>query len=97
MVTDEQIIEAVRSGTHTLVPMPVGRRKWYVGSYGNADIEKDAFVLILDLFSDEFEGEMMCGLMMGELVRCEGEWNIEDARSGKYGPPSDNPDDQIPF
>lgn len=76
-MTDEQIINAVRSGTHTLVQMPVGRRKWYVGKYANADIDAGALVLILDLSDDEFEGEQMCGLMMGELARCEGEWDID--------------------
>lgn len=96
-MTDEQIIEAIRSGTHTLVPMPSGERKWYVGHYGNADIAPDAFVLILDLFDDKYEGEDMCGLMMGELIRDAGEWNIQDARAGKYKTAQDDPDEQIPF
>jgi len=68
-MTDEDIVKAVRSGTHTLVPMPTGERKWYVGHYANADIAPDALVLILDLFDEHFEGEEMCGLMMGELTQ----------------------------
>lgn len=67
-MTDQEIIDAVRSGTHTLVPAPIGDRKWYVGHYGNADIEPDALVLILDLFDEQCEGEEMCGLMMGGLT-----------------------------
>lgn len=68
-MTDAQIIEAVRSGTHTLVPAPIGGRKWYVGHYANADVAPDALVLILDLFDEQCEGEEMCGLMMGGLTR----------------------------
>ncbi len=67
-MTDEQIVKAVRAGTHTIVPMPLGKRKWYVGSYANADIEPGAFVLILGLFDDQYEGEEICGLMMGGLT-----------------------------
>lgn len=67
-MTDEQIIRAVRNGTHTLVPMPVGDRKFYVGEYADADIRPDALVLILDLFDDKCEGEEMIGLMMGDLT-----------------------------
>ena len=68
-MTDDEIIEAVRSGTHTLVPAPIGDRKWYVGHYADADIAPDALVLILDLFDEQGEGEDMCGLMMGCLTR----------------------------
>ena len=87
-MTDEQIIEAVRSGTHTLVPAPIGDRKWFVGHYADADIAPDALVLILDLFQDQFEGEEMCGLMMGELAR------DDDASPG---PPTATFDDDRPF
>ncbi len=38
-MTDEQIIDAVRSGTHTLVPMPGERRKFFVGYIKDADID----------------------------------------------------------
>lgn len=68
-MTDEEIIEAVRSGTHTLVPAPIGDRKWFVGAYGDVDLAPDALVLILDLFDEHGEGEEMCGLMMGGLTR----------------------------
>lgn len=70
-MTDEEIVEAVRSGTHTLVPRPIGDRKWFVGCYGDADIAPDALVLILDLFDGTGEGEEMCGLMMGALTQEE--------------------------
>jgi hypothetical protein len=96
-MTDEQIVEAVRSGTHTLVPMPVGRRKWYVGPYGCAAVAASALVLILDLFDDECEGEEMCGAMMGELTRCDEEWSIQDAKAGKHKSVSSVDDGEIPF
>lgn len=54
---DEDIVKAVRSGTHTLVPMPTGDRKWYVGHYGDCNTAPYALVLILELFDDKFEGE----------------------------------------
>lgn len=76
-MTDDEIVKAVRSGTHTLVPMPVGERKWYVGHYGDCECGPDDLVLILDLFEDKFEGEAMCGLMMGELTQA-----AADARAG---------------
>jgi hypothetical protein len=66
-MTDDQIVKAVRSGTHTLVPSPIGARKWFVGEYADADVAPDALVLILDLFDEQGEGEEMCGLMMGCL------------------------------
>lgn len=65
-MTDAEIVKAVREGTHTLVPMPVGDRKWFVGCYGDAEIVDDALVLILDL--EDCEGEEICGLMMGGLT-----------------------------
>ena len=86
-MTDAEIVQAVRTGTHTLVPMPVGERKWYVGHYADADVAPDALVLILDLFEDKFEGEEMCGLMMGELTQAAGDirrsWSNEDASDDK--------------
>jgi len=66
-MTDAEIIKAVREGTHTLVPMPVGDRKFFIGNYGDCDITDDNFVLILDLYDDKFEGEEMIGRMMGDL------------------------------
>lgn len=82
-MSDEEIVAAVRSGTHTLVPMPGDGRKFYVGYYGDADIERNALVLILDLFQDKFEGEEMIGLMMGELTQAafdmRAKWRDEDA------------------
>lgn len=72
MTYEEQnaaILKAVRDGTHTLVPMPVGDRKFYIGRYGECDIKPDAFVLILDLDEDKFEGEEVIGHMMGDLTK----------------------------
>jgi hypothetical protein len=95
---DAAIIRAVRDGTHTLVPRPIGDRKFYVGHYGDADIEPDALVLIIDLKQQQFEGEEMIGRMMGDLTDAgDGEWNAEDAKAGKYAHLSDTDDDSIPF
>ena len=67
-MTDDQIVQAVRRGTHTLVPMPIGHRKFFIGAYADADIADDAYVLILDLDEDQFEGEDVLGCMMGGLT-----------------------------
>lgn len=67
-MTDDEIINAVRDGTHTLVPMPFDGRKFYVGHYGDADCPPDQLVLILTLDQSKFEGEEMVGLMMGGLT-----------------------------
>lgn len=94
---DAAILKAVRDGTHTLVPMPGDGRRFFIGRYGDCDIKPDAFVLILDLNPEQFEGEEIIGHMMGDLtsVADDGEWNIEEARAGKYAPLKD--DDSIPF
>lgn len=86
-MTDEEIIAAVRSGTHTLVPMPGDGRKFFIGSFGDAEIEADNFVLILDLDADKFEGEEVAGAMIGELTA--------SAMDGRGSGPCDDKD--IPF
>lgn len=78
-MTDEQIIDAVRSGTHTLVPMPGKRRKFFVGYIKDADVDGKTFGLILDLNPDDFEGEEMIGLMMGGLCRHASDGAVHNA------------------
>jgi len=68
-MTDQEIVRAVRSGTHALVPMPYDGRKFYIGRIEDADITSDAYVLILDLYPEKFEGEEIGGIMMGGLTR----------------------------
>lgn len=95
---DAAIIKAVRDGTHTLVPRPFDGRKFFVGHYGDADVDPDALVLILDLNDEQGEGEEMIGLMMGGLTAAaDGEWNAEDAKAGKYADLARADDDSIPF
>lgn len=96
-MTDEQIIEAVRSGTHTLVPSPYDGRKFYVGNYGDADIANDSLVLILDLKDDAGEGEEMIGLMMGGLTRHASDCAAHNAPALPPGPCDCRTDDEIAF
>ena len=56
-MTDEQIIEAVRSGTHALVPMPIGKRKFFVGYIKDAGFDDEAFGVFVDLWPSQCEGE----------------------------------------
>lgn len=78
-MTDEEIIKAVRDGTHTLVPMPIGERRFFIGYTKDADLPDDHYGLILDLDPDKFESEEVGGCMMGGLsASADGEWNIED-------------------
>lgn len=67
-MTDAEIVQAVRSGTHALVPMPRDGRKFFIGNYADADIANDQLVLILDLFADRYEDDEMLGVMMGEMT-----------------------------
>ena len=93
-MTDEQIVEAVRSGTHTLVPMPGSGRKFFVGYVKDADVSADTFGLILDLNPDEFEGEEMLGLMMGGLSRHASDCATNNEPAFPNGPCRD---DEIAF
>lgn len=78
-MTDEEIIKAVRGGTYTLVPTPIGERKFFIGYTKDADLPDDHYGLILDLDPDQFEGEEVCGCMMGGLTAsADGERSIED-------------------
>jgi hypothetical protein len=89
-MNDAEIIKSIREGTHTLVPMPVGDRKWFVGCYGDANIAADTFVLILDLKDDDYEGEEMCGFMMGGLTAAAAQNVMTDGFDRTY-------DDKTPF
>ena len=95
-MTDEQIVEAVRSGTHTLVPMPGSGRKFFVGYVKDADVSADTFGLILDVNPDDFEGEEMVGLMMGGLCRHASDCATHNAPALPNGP-CDCRDDEIAF
>jgi len=96
-MTDEQIVKAVREGTHTLVPMPVGERKFYIGAYGNADVQPNDFVLILDLNADQFEGEEIVGHMMGDLTRHASDCSLHNEPALPAGPCDCKHDDEIAF
>jgi hypothetical protein len=76
-MTDEEIVRAVRSGTHAIVPMPGDGRKFFIGRIGDADVDPDAYVLMLDLYPSKFEGEEIGGIMMGELTT-----DAAEARAG---------------
>jgi len=96
-MTDEQILKAVRDGTHTLVPRPIGSRKFYIGNYGDAAILDGDFVLILDLNYDEFEGEEMMGRMMGDLTRHASDCSLHNEPALPRGPCDCRTDDEIAF
>jgi hypothetical protein len=48
--------------------MPGEGRKFFIGRLEDADITHDAYVLVLDLYPEKFEGEEIGGIMMGGLT-----------------------------